>query len=457
MPINIPSGLYTGGRATFDTSPMTNAILKDLASQKAAKEAIKKNANNLAFKLNSAGIRTDVDLPEWNRRATEWYNNAVAGNIDYGQYQKLINEAEQSRNRGKFVAESGKLANDEKIEMDENDVAVINNANKSIYDPTSYKEGGGEYGVGDLSPNIKTLNPIQRNALANSLLSGVPKEIDETKLTKTAEGYIQYTSEIKNDKIKNVADRALPLFSTREMLKTGKQLRLDPEFMSVARPAFKEIYGQDAEIDSPQKALQAEIILAAKTKGETITKRDTDVDFKIWKKKFDLAERGRNIRASIKAATAGVGEPVVERYKTLSAQMDAFGSGYFPLTNANAETAGMIVGFSGAKVDRKNLYTKKDADGTIRAYKKKSDGTYEDRGVIDQTSLDVKQPGGVKPTKVVVGRGEVGKTPPPAAPKQKKISDYPSNIQNAIKAYMGASKLNEADAIDKLIKAGKLK
>jgi len=56
MPINIPSGLYTGGRATFDTSPMTTAILKDLASQKAAKEAIVKNANNLYKQLNSVSI-----------------------------------------------------------------------------------------------------------------------------------------------------------------------------------------------------------------------------------------------------------------------------------------------------------------------------------------------------------------------------------------------------------------
>lgn len=453
MPINIPSKLYTGGTYAFDTSPMTNAILKDLASQKAAKEAIAKNANSLAFKLNSAGIRTDVDLPEWTKRATEWYNNAKAGNIDYGKYQQLINEAEQSRNRAKFIAESGKLATDEKIEMNSTDVAVIDNANKSIYDPTSYKPGGGEYGVGDLSPYIKTLNPIQRNALANSLLSGVPKEIDETKITKTPEGYIQYTSEIKNDKIKDVADRSLPLFSTREMIKTGNQLMKDPSFVSTATPVFKEIYGQSAEIDSPQKALQAEIILAAKTKGETITKRDTDADFELWKKKFNIAEAGRNKRAAIRAASATTA-PIVDRYTPVSKLIDEAGNVPIPLTNLDIGTSDEIMKLAGAtKYDEPgDFVVNKDANGNI-VVSRKDGSTYTKVGTWGKVTANIKATPGVKGKEAIAKAGEAGKTPP----KQKTMSDYPSNIQNAIKAYMKSSKLSEVDAINKLIEAGKLK
>jgi len=452
MPINIPSKLYTGGTYAFDTSPMTNAILKDLASQKAAKEAIVKNAKSLAFKLNPAGLRKDVDLPEFNKRATEWYNNAVGGNLDYGKYQELLNDIEVGKKRVETIAKAGELALNRKIEMGANDVAILDNLNKSIYDPASRKPDGNEFGLGDLSPNIPTVDPTKRNAIVNSLFTNVERTADINKIRQGAPGYLYVSEEIAPDKKKEVADRAAPLASSPDMQKTYRELMKDPTFMAEAGKAYEDVYGKGAVIDSPTKAFQAEVIMSANTIGKEKMVSDKEYAYKEWKKKFDIAESGRNKRATIRAATTGA--PIVDRYTPVSKLIDDVNNAPVPLTDLDIATSDEIMKTAGAtKYDEPgDFVVNKDANGNI-VVSRKDGNTLTKVGTWGKVTANIKATPGVKGKQEIAKAGETGKTPP----KQKKISDYPSNIQNAIKAYMGASKLNEADAIDKLIKAGKLK
>ena len=275
MPINIPSGLYTGGRATFDTSPMTNAILKDLASQKAAKEAIVKNASNLYKQLNAAGVRQQ-ELPKLNLRMTEWYNNAKSGNVDYGRYQELLNEIEQSKNRAKKIAKIGELSQSGKFENDENDVAMVDKLNKSIYDPDSYLDGGREPEIGDLSQYVPQFDPTkQSQAFAVASSKAKPTYNESKSRIDNVTGKVYLPKEFKEDDIKGIAEGyGNLLLGSREMQKHYKNAIKSPEFMTEAEIAYQSVYGQGAKITNAAEAAKADAIMKARLAGEEVEVTD---------------------------------------------------------------------------------------------------------------------------------------------------------------------------------------
>ena len=275
MPINIPSGLYTGGRATFDTSPMTNAILKDLASQKAAKEAIVKNASNLYKQLNSAGVR-QIDQPQLNLRMTEWYNNAKGGNVDYGRYQEILNEIGQSKKRAETIAEIGKLSQKGNVENDENDVTVVDNLNKSIYEPKSYKQDGNDYGVGDLSQFVPQFDPTkQSQAFAVASSKSKPTYNESKSRIDNVTGKVYLPKEYTENDVKGIAEGYGNLvLGSREMQKHYKNAIKSPEFMTEADVAYKSVYGQNADITTAAEAAKADAIMKARLVGEEVEVTD---------------------------------------------------------------------------------------------------------------------------------------------------------------------------------------
>lgn len=304
MPINIPSKLYTGGTYAFDTSPMTNAILKDLASQKAAKEAIVKNAKNLAFKLNPAGLRKDVDLPEFNKRATEWYKNAVGGNLDYGKYQELLNDIEVGKKRVETIAKSGELALNRKIEMDANDVAVLENLNKSIYDPTSRKADGNEFGLGDLSPSIPEFNPTEQSQAFAVASSKAKPTYNETKARiDNVTGKVFIPKEFKEDDVKSIAEGYGNLaLGNRKIEKHYNNLRKSAEFMAEADLAYKSVYGQNADITTAAEAAKADAIMKARLVGEEVEVTDPNYANKLKKDLENLRFANRKKFEAIRQA-----------------------------------------------------------------------------------------------------------------------------------------------------------
>jgi hypothetical protein len=421
MPINIPSGLYTGGRATFDTSSMTNAILKDLASQKAAKEAIVKNAKSLAFKLNPAGLRKDVDLPEFNKRATEWYNNAVGGNLDYGKYQELLNDIEVGKKRVETIAKAGELALNRKIEMDANDVAILDNLNKSIYDPASRKADGNEFGLGDLSPNIPTVDPTKRNAIVNSLFTNVERTADINKIRKGAPGYLYVTEEIAPNKKKEVADRSAPLASSLDMQKTYRELMKDPTFMAEAGKAYQDVYGKGAVIDSPTKAFQAEVIMAANTIGKERAVSDKEYEYKIWNEKFEKTQGRIDRRTKERiAASGGAGAPIVDRYTPVVEKIKANNNVPVSLKSLDIGTQEDIMGkMKDKSIYREDVYLDLDAKtGEVRILEKTTNA-YEPQGTWGRVTANIEETPGVKGKQEIAKAGEAVKTTPPAAPKSK--------------------------------------
>lgn len=472
MPINIPSGLYTGGRATFDTSPMTNAILKDLASQKAAKEAIVKNASNLYKQLNAAGVR-QIDQPKLNLRMTEWYNNAKSGNVDYGRYQELLNEISQSKNRAKTITEIGALSQSGKVENDENDVFVVDNLNKSIYDDTSRKPDGNDYGVGDLSQYVPQFDPTKQSQAFAVASSKAKPTYNESKAREDrATGKIYVPVEYKEEDVKNIAEGyGNLLLGSREMQKHYRNAIKSPEFMAEADAAYKSVYGQNAQITTPAEAAKADAIMKARLVGEE--KEITNLQ-----QLFELRKRLKAAPGTPRAPRAGAAQlppqqNILETY-TQSYALPATLNINIPAANLKKGDKAKIVYtdqisitdlpiIQGTDLNRGILGNKPfNMGGGRTAYVVTDGGWVGQGGLIDKQAVLDRQikEAGTQATKIGsqgARGGQLPQTPPPAAPKQKKISDYPSDIQNAIKAYMGSSKLNETDAINKLIKAGKLK
>jgi hypothetical protein len=489
MPINIPSGLYTGGRSTFDTSPMTTAILKDLASQKAAKEAIVKNANNLYKQLNSAGVR-QIDQPQLNSRMTEWYNNAKAGNVDYGRYQEILNEISQSKKRAETIAEIGKLSQKGNVENDENDVAVVDNLNKSIYEPKSYKQDGNDYGIGDLSQFVPQFDPTKQSQAFTVASSKAKPTYNEGKArVDNVTGKVYLPKEYTEEDVKNIAEGYGNLaLGSREMQKHYNNLRKSPEFMTEADAAYKSVYGQNANITTAAEAAKADAIMKARLSGEEVQVTDPNYANKLKKdlenlrfanrKKFEAIRQAN--RAALKESNLSGVTNILDAYsqsygvgdingKPLLAQSD--------IPSANIKKGDPVKVVYVDQIDTGDLPIIQGTDlnkgiagnkpisigkGGRFGYIVTDAGWVGQGGLIDkQSTLDRQiKAAGTQATKIGsqgARGGQLPQTSPPAAPKQKKISDYPSDIQNAIKAYMGSSKLNEIDAINKLIKAGKLK
>jgi hypothetical protein len=338
--------------------------------------------------------------------------------------------------------------------MDANDVAVLENLNKSIYDPTSRKADGNEFGLGDLSPSIPEFNPTEQSQAFAVASSKAKPTYNETKARiDNVTGKVFIPKEFKEDDVKSIAEGYGNLaLGNRKIEKHYNNLRKSAEFMAEADLAYKSVYGQNANITTAAEAAKADAIMKARLAGEEVEVTDPNYanELKIRLKKTIPGKAPSAPRAG--AATTGA--PIVDRYTPVSKLIDDVNNAPVPLTDLDIATSDEIMKTAGAtKYDEPgDFVVNKDANGNI-VVSRKDGNTLTKVGTWGRVTANIKATPGVKGKQEIAKTGETGKTPP----KQKKISDYPSNIQNAIKAYMGASKLNEADAIDKLIKAGKLK
>lgn len=288
MPINIPSGLYTGGRATFDTSPMLKAISdlsrldalerkRKAAEEKAAREAIEKNYERMQNAVNVAGVR-NVDIDDIKDPATgnviapglktqsenllkKW---TAAGRIDPMELTNFKFLVEKSKG---YLREGEKMHQgvvSGKLNPKKGDVDVIAAQGLSMFDP-NFKP----YTEADMPASIPDLDEDKWNA-------ALFKDTQPT--TQVGSRYRQGGSQIeitygysKKDK-KNFGDAAASKVGgdpSAEKYFTEKMN--DPSFRKIALPLYQQIYGKNEDINTPQKAAAASAIM----KAEQIKRLDT--------------------------------------------------------------------------------------------------------------------------------------------------------------------------------------
>ena len=318
MPINIPSGLYTGGRATFDTSHFTNVILKDQAAKKAAKEAVVKSANDLYKGLNPAGVRQqDLQDPSDPSRGLlpkmqNWYNQAKAGSIDFGTYKEMQAEIERSKQQGKEQLDIGALVQQNKIELDEKhgDVTKMSQKNLSIYNP-EHKS----WGQGDLSPFVPELD--EQKFYGSVFGASKPQEYVGKKTFDPATNRYRMTKGFTSQEEKKFGDQAAALVNVdRSAAKTFTKQTTNPVFLAEAIPVYKEVYGVDysqkPEEFTADKAAAAATIIRARgmRESENIAKYVEPADN--WKAKLDYAASLK--RQGATSATGVVNQFIDDRF-----------------------------------------------------------------------------------------------------------------------------------------------
>lgn len=299
MAINIPSNLYTVGAVKLDSSSSANAYGRLLAQKQAKQEALDKYFTDLQGKINTAGVRIDKDMPGIQKDINDWAsmwptvkNGGVAERQAFlSKYQNVLSRIEQSKQRGKTEMEIGKMRAEGKYDPIDDDMHVLDNVSKSIYDPSSYKSNGSEYGWADLSPSIPDFD---ESKFLKSIKEGKSpgEQLDFSKGTRDKDTgliIVPFVEKYSSEQIKDAADRVGMMnidsgtgeFERSARKKYGSIVdNPKSDVWMKLNPVYQSVYGKDSIVDTPTKAAQAAIILDMSSPSKVSTKTFSDYDLK---------------------------------------------------------------------------------------------------------------------------------------------------------------------------------
>jgi len=294
MAVQNPSALYSGGQGIFNSAPYTQLALQQEAKKQAKKEALNQYFHDMRGKINDAGARTqDIngdgktrgikdDIADWENHWRTNKDDILRGGASQQKndelYAAIQRAIEKSKGRAKFQLEQGKGVAEGKFDPDEEDIqGVMTHVNKSIYDPTSYKDDGvSEYGWGDLSPAIPDYDVEKKSKVFDAITKGIVqgKKYDYSKMKTnptTGQAIVPFVKEYSKDQIKSIAESASEIPSgNSELAKSARkhyQKILDsPEYLPDLEKldkAYQSVYGKDAFISNPKQAAAADAILRA--------------------------------------------------------------------------------------------------------------------------------------------------------------------------------------------------
>jgi hypothetical protein len=256
---------------------MVKDIVAEKAAKKAAKDALVKSADALNKSLNTAGIRpqdkvdytdeTGKTYPGIDNRATQWYANAIKGNIDMNEYRNILDDVETSKRRIKTHNDLASAALDKKIDPTIDDVHVLDKVNLPIQYPGSKKIDNSEYTLADMPAFIPELdeNKWDKSIFGNTQPTKVVKQVPITGTDRydLVRGY----SPQEMASFANTAAGLVNVDKSAEKQFT-KQLR-DPNFVASRTQALQSVFGKDAVVNSPQTAAAGDAIVRANQKAKT--------------------------------------------------------------------------------------------------------------------------------------------------------------------------------------------
>lgn len=284
--INNPN-VYTGGNVVFDNSRGLD-LAAQLQAKKAAKdEALNQYFNDLPNKINTAGVRKqDLDDPKYggiNREIEAWRTNwlqnkdaikkgGIPQQEHLGKFQEILRKIEQSKQRAKTEMEIGKAKFEGKYDPDEDDIGVLSQIGKSIYDPTSYKQDGvSEYGWSDLSPAVPEFDADKQTkfwaGITKGLTPGKIYDYENKRLDKvTGQAIVPFKKIYQPDQIKRIADEAADAVTAdKSARKFYKKVLDDPQSTrwQELNKAYQSVYGTDKIVSTPEQAAAADAIIRA--------------------------------------------------------------------------------------------------------------------------------------------------------------------------------------------------
>lgn len=320
MSVNINPNLFARG-FKIDQSALVNTVAKDMAAKKAAKEAVVKNANDLYKGLNPAGVRPqDLNYPDDQTKGimpdmVNWYNNAKAGNLDFGKYKELMYNIERSKEIGKQQLEIGAKTQEGKIEPEPEDIQKLHQKDLSIYsvgnqDPT---KNHFNYQQGDLTQFVPTFD---EKKFFGSVFGEAKPDVNLSKKTFDPQTQRYFVGkEFTPGEEKRFGDiAAASIINDRSAQKEFKKQIKNPAFLESALPAYMSVYGQIKLDDfTPDKAAAGAAILRARQMKESVAYAAPKEDN--WKEKMnyanDLKKKYYGWRNGIGAAKA---EGILNKY-----------------------------------------------------------------------------------------------------------------------------------------------
>jgi hypothetical protein len=312
MPVNLPSGLFARG-VNVDISPVVKASMKAAAERKAASDAIIKNVQDLANKINPAQIRS-VDLDDYvdpttgtkapgiNTLMQQFKENSMAtGQTDIATYNKILSTAEESKNRVQFIKDIGKATFEGKLDASKMDVKFMEKLNKPVNDPTSKKPDGTSFDWSDLPANIPEFKTKDVEDLFKFASNGIKTQdlgiIEKNPAAGTVTTYTGYSP----DAAKSIATGAAMLINNSKSAKNNYEYQADdPQFKATYEPDFEKIFGK--KIENAQDAAAAQMLNLALNYKDPQTKTDPQIalDKEARDRAFSIEQQQRGFTHSEK-------------------------------------------------------------------------------------------------------------------------------------------------------------
>lgn len=302
MPIRLPSNLYSGGAVVFNNQPSVNLYAQLMARKQARQESLDQYYQNLHKNINAAGMRTQDISGGFSEKVAGWEKHFMenrqkilnprtpqdreAAIQNQSMYQDLLMDVQKSKDASQQELELGKQKLSGKWNPTESDLQVAHKISNSIYSQDYYKDKAytQPYTINDLSLNVPEFYPKAQEEFDKASLGDMKpgKIYDEKAMRKdksTGQVFIPFQQSFSEDQIKRRADMAANLVTSSRSAKVHYERLLDdPNWVVGAGNAYKQVYGGDGILRTPQEAAKADAILKTKrdiTSGEELRKDET--------------------------------------------------------------------------------------------------------------------------------------------------------------------------------------
>lgn len=377
---------YSGGAVGWDTRPFMQHFAQLQAKQAAKRDALDKYYTEQVASITPTGVR-DQDLrdmknpdgsvtPGWMTKFNEFKTYGIANKAkllkgDYeaiSNFNRMKNELVAGQELSKRAADKDKMGFDYRTKNDhvtDDDLNILNDNSKSIYDPTrqNLDLAGLSFGKAPLDVH-KWLPTIQGNYKRGTIQAS-PDIVDDKKGLRTATTHDIYSPE----NIKAMAD-----MGAADVIAKGKNSAewnyFDKIYHSDQLPllqdAFSKIYPQGGVIDSPAKAAAAYTILQ-NSQPTNISTKTTEYESPEMadRRKRDFArfqlgldKQKEQFKADLKGKSEGAAQSIIaKRLNTMAdAARDAARAG-----GANVKTFQNVPGYgsvSGFKIENDPILLK---------------------------------------------------------------------------------------------------
>jgi hypothetical protein len=282
MPINLPQGLGNQFTAVVDTTPLMQFNLQQKAKRQAMEDATAQYFDKELRELNPNGVR-DVHksgiVADINDAKAYWMQNkekVMKGGLERAEFEKKMQNAayniQKAKDRDKFLLELGKAKFEGKYNPEEDDLKVIENVGKSIYDKSSYKDDGvSDYSWGDLSTSIPDFDADKQSkfwtAATKGLSAGKVYDYSKSKTNPTTgQVVVPFQKVFSGDQVKQIGQEAAQLIGSDKSAKKYYNKILnnpDSEQWQKLNEAYQRTFGKDKIVSTPEQAAAADAIIRA--------------------------------------------------------------------------------------------------------------------------------------------------------------------------------------------------